>query len=115
MPDINLSRVYQAISSVLTRALRYQGMATLANCCLTSMDRESLLSCERNRDFKRLLTNGFRRNSLYDEDGLIHEYLRSLVALQNETTLHTPTGEGETRIERINVGPSYLGCFCSDH
>jgi hypothetical protein len=57
----------------LRAILGVQGSTSLTNTVLYSMYRESLLSCERNRDPRRLLKYGFRAYSQHDEDGMIQE------------------------------------------
>jgi hypothetical protein len=77
----------------LRAILGTQGSASLTNTVLYSMYRESLLSCERNRDPKRLLTYGFRAYSQHDEDGMIHEIFQR-IGVSNQTFLEFGVGDG---------------------
>ncbi len=77
----------------LRAILGVQGSASLANTVLYSMYRESLLSCERNRDPKRLLKYGFRAYSQHDEDGMIYEIF-DRIGVSNRTFLEFGVGDG---------------------
>jgi len=77
----------------LRAILGTQGSAALTNTVLYSIYRESLLSCERNRDPKRLLTYGFRAYSQHDEDGMIHEIFQR-IGVSSQTFLEFGVGDG---------------------
>src|SRR4029077_3499437 len=77
----------------LRAILGTQGSASLTNTVLYSMYRESLLSCQRNRDPKRLLTHGFRAYSQHDEDGMIDEIFQR-IGVSNRTFLEFGVGDG---------------------
>jgi hypothetical protein len=88
----------------LRAILAVQGSASLANTVLYSMYRESLLSCERNRDPKRLLKYGFRAYSQHDEDGMIHEIFRR-IGVSNQTFLEFGVGDGTENNTLIFCSP----------
>jgi len=77
----------------LRAILGVQVSLALTNTVLYSMYRESLLSSERNRDPKRLLTYGFRAYSQHDEDGMINEIFQR-IGVSNKTFLEFGVGDG---------------------
>ena len=65
----------------------------MTNTVLYSMYRDSILSSERNRDPKRLLTSGFRAYSQNDEDGMIQEIFQR-IGVSNRTFIEFGVGDG---------------------
>jgi hypothetical protein len=77
----------------LRAILGVQGSGSLTNTVLYAMYRESLLSCERNRDPRRLIKYGFRAYSQHDEDGMIQEIFHR-IGVSNHTFLEFGVGDG---------------------
>ena len=77
----------------LRAILDTRGYAALTSTALYAMQRESLLSNERNRDPKRLLAHGFRGYSQHDEDGMIQEIFRR-IGVSNRVFVEFGVGDG---------------------
>ncbi len=69
------------------------GYAALTATALYAMQRQQLLSSERNRDPKRLLAYGFRGYSQCDEDGMLQEILHR-IGISNQTFVEFGVGDG---------------------
>jgi hypothetical protein len=77
----------------LRAILDTRGYAALTSTALYSMQRELLLSNERNRDPKRLLAHGFRGYSQHDEDGMIQDIFRR-IGVSNQVFVEFGVGDG---------------------
>jgi hypothetical protein len=77
----------------LRAILDTRGYAALTSNALYSMQRELLLSNERNRDPRRLLAHGFRGYSQHDEDGMIQEIFRR-IGVSNRVFVEFGVGDG---------------------
>jgi hypothetical protein len=77
----------------LRAILDTRGYAALTSNALYTMQRESLLSNERNRDPKRLLAHGFRGYSQHDEDGMVQEIFRR-IGVSNRVFVEFGAGDG---------------------
>jgi hypothetical protein len=77
----------------LRAILDTRGYAGLTSNVLYAMQRESLLSNERNRDPRRLLAHGFRGYSQHDEDGMIQEIFQR-IGVSNRVFIEFGVGDG---------------------
>ena len=77
----------------LRAILDTRGSAALTNHALYTMQRESLLANERNRDPKRLLAYGFRGYSQHDEDGMIQGIFKR-IGVSNRVFVEFGVGDG---------------------
>jgi hypothetical protein len=77
----------------LRAILDTRGSAALTNHALYTMQRESLLANERNRNPKRLLAHGFRGYSQHDEDGMVQEIFKR-IGVSNRVFVEFGVGDG---------------------
>jgi hypothetical protein len=85
--------VRKLLRPYLGAILETRGYAALTSNALYAMQRESLLSNERNRDPKRLLSHGFRGYSQHDEDGMIQEIFKR-IGVSNRVFVEFGVGDG---------------------
>jgi hypothetical protein len=78
LPKFMIEPVRPYLYATLAYFRRSERLLRGTSTVLHAMYRESLLSTERNRDPKRLLTHGFHAYSQTDEDGMIQEIFRRI-------------------------------------
>jgi len=96
-PELTMSFVPEFLLKPLRPYLRAiletRDSTALASHALYAMQRETLLSNERNSDRKRLLAHGFRGHSQHDEDGMIQEIFRR-IGVSNRIFVEFGVGDG---------------------
>ena len=85
--------VLKPLRPYLRAILDTRASVALTSNALYAMQRESLLSNERNRDPKRLLAHGFRGYSQHDEDGMIQEIFKR-IGVSNQVFVEFGAGDG---------------------